>query len=372
MKKLNLTIPTLLGTEQVVAFEVRELGYEVTSVTDGNVNFEGDAEAICVANINLRAAERVMIRLGSFRTDSFDALFEGVRALPWENFIDKDGQFPVSGHSLKSALHSIPDCQAIIKKAIVTRLAAKYGIAHFEETGAYYPVKFAIMKDEATLYIDTSGDNLYKRGYRTQSVIAPMRETLAFAMISLSFWKGDRPFADPFCGSGTIPIEAAMFATHRAPGLNRHFVAETWRDKIDHRLWDDIRQEARENEDHSREVTILASDIDPTAIAIARQNAKNAGVLDKIRFEVCDAKDASLFDGRGVICCNPPYGERLMDAKSCEGLYRMMGRKFASAPEAKKLILTSHEEFERFYGKPADKRRKLYNGMLKCYIYQYF
>lgn len=373
MSKLNLTIPTLLGTEQVVAFEVKELGYEISKVDNGTVSFVGDEEAIAVLNVNLRAAERVMIKLDSFRADTFDALFEGVRAIRWEDFLPKDAQFPVTGYALKSKLHSVPDCQSIVKKAIVNRLSEKYSVAgRLEESGGMYPVRFAIMKDIATIYIDTSGPSLYKRGYREESVIAPMRETLAFSMVSLSFWKGDRPFMDPFCGSGTIPIEAALFAINRAPGLRRRFVSETWRNLMPQNLWRDIRTEAKENETKDRETKIFASDIDPFAIKIAKQNAANAGVLDKIHFEVKDVKDVRAFRGKGVVCCNPPYGERLMDIKSCQALYKTMGKKFSEFDEAKKLILTSHEEFEKYYGSPADKKRKLYNGMLKCYVYHYF
>ncbi len=373
MSKFSLTIPTLLGTEQVVAFEVKELGYEVSKVDNGSVSFTGDEEAIAVCNINLRAAERVMIKLSQFKATTFDMLFEGVRSIRWEDFFPADAQFPVSGYALKSKLHSVPDCQSIVKKAIVERLSKKYGITtRLEESGPLFPVRFAIMKDVATIYIDTTGPSLYKRGYRAESVIAPMRETLAFSMISLSFWKGDRMFIDPFCGSGTIPIEAALFATNRAPGIKRRFVSETWRNLIPQTLWKDIRLEAKENECHDKETKIFASDIDPEAIKIAKQNAINAGVADKIHFEVKDVSDITPFKEKGVICCNPPYGERLMDVKSCQALYRTMGKKFSHFTEAKKLILTSHEEFEKYYGKEADKRRKLYNGMLKCYVYQYF
>ncbi len=373
MSKFNLTIPTLLGTEQVVAFEVKELGYEISKIDNGLVSFVGDEESIAVLNINLRAAERVMIKLASFKADTFDMLYEGVRAIRWEDFLPLDAQFPVTGYALKSQLHSVPDCQSIVKKAIVDRMSKKYNIAsRLEESGGLYPVRFAIMKDVATIYLDTSGPSLYKRGYRMESVIAPMRETLAFSMVSLSFWKGDRPFIDPFCGSGTIPIEAALFATNKAPGLKRRFVAETWQNLIPHNVWHDIRLEARENEYHEKETKIFASDIDPEAIKIAKQNAVNAGVADKIEFSVKDVKDITPFSEKGVICCNPPYGERLMDARSCQALYRTMGKKFSQFSEAKKLILTSHEQFERYYGKEADKRRKLYNGMLKCYVYHYF
>ena len=249
MKRFLLTIPTLLGTEQIVANEVRRLGYETSEVKDGSVTFEGDAEAVCLANINLRAAERVMIKIAEFKVTTFDELFEKVKKIKWENIIEKDAAFPVKGHSLRSVLHSVPDCQAIIKKAIVTELSEHYGISHFEETGPLYPIQFALMKDIITLYIDTSGENLYKRGYREKSVLAPMRETLAFSMIDLSFWRGDRIFLDPFCGSGTLAIEAALYATNTAPGIKRRFVAETWRNHIPPQMWKDARDEARENAD---------------------------------------------------------------------------------------------------------------------------
>lgn len=372
MKRFLLTIPTLLGTEQIVANEVRRLGYETSEVKDGSVTFEGDAEAVCLANINLRAAERVMIKIAEFKVTTFDELFEKVKKIKWENIIEKDAAFPVKGHSLRSVLHSVPDCQAIIKKAIVTELSEHYGISHFEETGPLYPIQFALMKDIITLYIDTSGENLYKRGYREKSVLAPMRETLAFSMIDLSFWRGDRIFLDPFCGSGTLAIEAALYATNTAPGIKRRFVAETWRNHIPTQMWKDARDEARENADPGARPPIYASDIDPEAIAIAKKNAENAGVADKIKFRVCDVAKLTPFRDKGVIICNPPYGERLMDSKSVERLYRTMGYKFAEFYAAKKFILTSYENFEQFYGSFADKRRKVYNGMLKCYIYQYF
>jgi putative N6-adenine-specific DNA methylase len=251
-------------------------------------------------------------------------------------------------------------------------LSNHYGITRFEETGPLYPIHFAIMKDIVTLYIDTTGENLYKRGYREKSVLAPMRETLAYSMIDLSFWRGDRMFIDPFCGSGTIPIEAALYATNTAPGIKRRFVAETWRNHISKDIWKSIRDEARENANPDVKTQIYASDIDPEAIAIAKKNAENAGVADKINFSVCDMAKISSVGEKGVIICNPPYGERLLDAKQCERLYRIMGRKFAEFPNMKKLILTSNEQFEQSYGSFADKRRKVYNGMLKCYIYQYF
>ena len=372
MSLFELSIPTLLGTESIVANEVRNLGYETTEVIDGRVSFTGDEEAICVANINLRCAGRVMIKLGEFKALSFEMLFEGIKNIEWERFIEKDGNFPVKGYSLKSKLHSVPDCQSIIKKAIVSRLSDKYGVEWFKEDGAMYSVHFGIMKDIVSVYIDTSGDNLYKRGYRAQATSASMRETLAFAMIDMSFWRGDRPFMDPFCGSGTIPIEAALYALNIAPGKKRHFAAETWKNHISPQLWKDIREEATENENKDIEPVIFASDIDPKAVELAKNNAKKAGVYDKIKFSVCDMRNVKPFNEKGVIICNPPYGERMMDVKRCEKLYSDMGKKFSEFFEAKKLILTSHRDFEKCYGKEADKKRKLYNGMLKCYVYQYF
>lgn len=372
MERILLSIPTLLGTESIVANEVRNLGYETTEVTDGRVTFEGDLDAICISNINLRCAGRVMIKMGEFKALTFEDLFQGIKKINWEKYIEKDGKFPVTGYSLKSSLHSIPDCQAIIKKAIVDRLSSKYNITWFKEDGATYPVHFGILKDKVSVYIDTSGDNLYKRGYRAKMVDASMRETLAFAMIDMSFWRGDRPFSDPFCGSGTIPIEAAMYALNIAPGKNRHFIAETWKNHIPVSLWEDYRTEAKDNENRENKPFIIASDIDPKAIDLAKANAKKAGVYDKIIFKTQDMRDIKPFKEKGVIICNPPYGERMMDAKRCERLYKAMGEKFGEFTEAKKLILTSHERFETCYGQKADRKRKLYNGMLKCYVYQYF
>ena len=295
MSILNLTIPTLLGTEKTVANEVIKLGYDVSSITDGRVNFTGDEEAICLANINLRCAERILIHIYDFKAETFEELFENTNRIPWESYIGPDDAFPVTGHSLRSKLHSVPSCQSIIKKSIVKRLSVKYGQNYFEETKAMFPVHFAIMKDVVSLYIDTSGSNLYKRGYREKTVLAPMRETLGFAMVDMSFWRGDRPLADPFCGSGTIPIEAALYATNTAPGIKRKFVAETWKNIIPQKKWQDAREEAMDNRDMSVQTDIQASDIDPEAIEIAKQNAKNAGVYNKIRFSVCDCAKLKPF-----------------------------------------------------------------------------
>ena len=371
VNRLQLCVPTFFGTEAIVAHEVRSLGYETSEVTDGKVTFEGDFEAIALANVNLRCGERVLIKMGQFTAKTFDELFEGVRAIAWEDFIQADCAFPVKGNSLKSVLSSVPACTSIVKGAIVKRLSQKYGIEHFEETGPMMRIQFSLMRDVATIYLDTTGEPLYKRGYREKGVVAPMRETLAFSMVDITRWRGDRPFADPFCGSGTIPIEAALYAKKIAPGLRRSFVSEKWR-IIGGRLYEDIREEAVSNIDNSIETRIFASDIDPSAVALARANAKKAGVDKFISFSVCDAAKAPLFEEKGVIVCNPPYGERLMDRTSCEALYRKTGRHFSAFPNAGKYILTSHDSFEEHYGRSADKKRKLYNGMLKCYLYQYF
>ncbi len=369
--RLLLTVPTFFGTEATLAHEIRSLGYETSEVTDGRVTFEGDFEAIALANVNIRSGQRVLIKMAQFRATSFEELFQGVYNIEWENFIQKDCAFPVKGNSLKSVLSSVPACTSIVKKAVVKRLGAKYGIEHFEETGPMMRIQFTLMRDEAVIYLDTTGEPLYKRGYRAQGVVAPMRETLAFSMIDITRWRGDRPFADPFCGSGTIPIEAALYAKKIAPGLRRSFVSEKWR-VMGEGLYDDIREEAKENIDTELEPMIFASDIDPQAVALAKENAKKAGVSQYINFSVCDAAKAPLFQEKGVIVSNPPYGERLMDNTSCESLYRKIGKHFSAFPNAGKYILTSHEGFEECYGRPADKKRKLYNGMLKCYLYQYF
>jgi len=370
-ERFLLTVPTFFGTEATLAHEIRSLGYETTEVTDGRVTFEGDCEAIALANVNIRSGQRVLIKMAEFRASTFEELFEGVYNLEWENFIQKDCAFPVKGTSLKSVLSSVPACTSIVKKAVVKRLSSKYGIELFEETGPMMRIQFSLMKDCATIYLDTTGEPLYKRGYRAQGVIAPMRETLAFSMIDMTRWRGDRPFADPFCGSGTIPIEAALYAKKIAPGINRSFVSEKWR-IMGRGLYDDVRDEARSLVDNDIQPIIFASDIDPQAAALSKENARKAGVDKYIRFSVCDAAKVPLFEEKGVIVSNPPYGERLMDNTSCESLYRKIGKHFSGFPNIGKYILTSHEGFEECYGRAADKKRKLYNGMLKCYLYQYF
>lgn len=371
MKRFILTVPCPLGTESITAHQIRQLGYETSLVSDGSVSFEGDEEAIALANINLRSGERVLIKLAEFKVLTFTELFDNVKKIPWEDFIGRDCAFPVKGYSLKSKLFSVPDCQSIIKKAVVQRLGEKYNISWFEETGPLYRIQFSIMKDVATIYIDTTGAPLYKRGYRAEGVLAPLRETLAFSMVDISRWRGDRPFIDPFCGSGTIPIEAAMYALNIAPGKMRRFECESW-DMFKNKTFADAREEAIDNEQRDNEVAIYGSDIDSEAVSLSIANAKKAGVSEHIKFFRADVKDVRAFRDKGIVMCNPPYGERLMDKKSVERLYASMGRKFAEFENASKLILTSFEDFEKFYGKKADKKRKLYNGMLKCDLYMYF
>ena len=282
MDKLLLSVPTLLGTESIVANEIRSLGYETEKVVDGNVTFYGDFEAVCKTNINLRTAERVLIKMAEFRATDFEMLFQGVKKIEWERFVGKTDQFPVvRGHSIKSVLKSIPNCQKIIKKAVVDRLSDKYGVKWFEETGEVYPIQFSIMKDVVCVYLDTSGNNLYKRGYRENAVLAPMRETLASAMIDLSFWRGDRPLLDPFCGSGTIPVEAAMYAANIAPGLKRSFSAMQWKKHIDEKIWQDTREEAISKIDKTKDIKIYASDISKEAVEIAKKCSDEAMILLK-------------------------------------------------------------------------------------------
>ena len=368
--ELTMCCPTLFGLEGIVADELR-FGGKLNEVRaeNGRVLFEGDEQTLAWANLNLRCAERVLIRLGSFQAKSFDALFEGVRALPWEQFIPKDGAFPVKGHSLDSALHSIPDCQRIIKKAVAARLEQVYHQSWFEESGAKYQIQFAIMHDTAELYLDTSGTGLHKRGYRANSNAAPLRETLAAAMVKLARWRGREPFTDPFCGSGTIAIEAAMIAQHRAPGLMRSFASEKW-ECFERSVWQQAREDALGMIDTDGQFEILGRDIDPACVRLSQENARKAAVSGTIRFELADAVKQS-YDQDGILIANPPYGERLLDIQSAEKLYADLGHALEKSP-VKQYILSSDPQFEHCFGKKADKLRKLYNGMLKCELHMYF
>ncbi len=366
---VTFCVPCLFGLEGLVADELRRMGMAEVRADNGRVRFEGNAAAMAVANISLRCGERVLLELGSFRAESFDALFEGTRALPWERFIPREGVFPVKGYSLGSALHSIPDCQRIIKKAVAARLGAQYGVDWLPETGSLYQIQFSIMKDEATLYLDTSGAPLFKRGYRPKSVAAPLRETLAAGMVNLARYRGKGDFCDPFCGSGTIAIEAALAAKNRAPGVGRGFAAEKW-PAVPNKVWRTAREAAREKE-FSGEYHIYASDIDPKAVAVAKQNAARAGVAELIEFSVADAREFSRQTERGVIVTNPPYGERLMEKQASAELYRDFGAALRGRENWKLYLISSHTEFERSFGAEADKKRKLYNGMMKCDLHIY-
>ena len=368
--KLELVATCLFGLERMLGEEIEELGYERISTIDGRVTFLADEEGVALSNIFLRFAERIFIKLGSFRAETFDELFEGTRALPWPSFIGARDAFPVKGHSIKSKLFSIPDCQSIVKKAVVTSLSERYGISRFSEEGVKYQIEFFILSDEATLMIDTSGTPLHKRGYRTESNLAPIRETLAAAIAKTSRPREDVLFWDPMCGSGTIAIEAAMMMRGIAPGVRRSFAAEAF-PFIEKRIWLDARDEARAGE-RTSEFRAFASDIDTHALEIAEHNARRAGVLDSIKIFERDARRITSGGMRGTIVTNPPYGERLGTLSEVEKLYREIGERFRSLAPWQVYIITSHPDFGRFYGRRADKVRKLYNGMIPCYLYQFF
>ena len=366
----KMCVPCLLGLEGPIADELRRLNISEVVSENGRVYFTGGDRELARANICLRIGERVLIELGAFEARSFDELFEGTRALPWESLIPADGTFPVKGYSLNSQLFSVSDCQKIIKKAVVERLKRKYHIDWFSETGALYQIQFSIMKDRVSLCIDSSGDGLHKRGYRPAHNAAPLKETMAAAMVTLSRYRGRDDFCDPFCGSGTIPIEAALIAKNRAPGLDRGFTAQRWK-SIDRRVWEEERAAARAREYHG-DYRIVGSDIDPRSVAIANENAQRAGVDDVVRFEVADAMAFNRETARGVIVTNPPYGERILEKQEAETLYRGFGKALASCPNWQLYLLSSHTEFERCFGRQADRKRKLYNGMIKCDLYMYY
>ena len=370
MEHLELAVPTLLGLEGLCADELRRLGLSDVRAENGRVLCAARPADIHRVNLNLRTGERALVLLGSFPAGDFDALFEGVRALPWEDFLPRDAAFPVKGHCLNSALHAVPACQSIVKKAVAARLGAKYGLEQLPETGSLYQIQFAIMKDTASLYLDTTGAGLHKRGYRAVGVVAPLRETLAAAMVMLSKYRGRDPFCDPFCGSGTIAIEAALIAKNRAPGLDRSFSAQKW-GFVPASAWMEAADEAMDKE-FDGDYDIWGGDIDPKAVSIARSNAEKAGVEDLVRFEVADALSFRREAPYGRIVTNPPYGERIMEKKEAEELYRGFGRAFRDLPDGWTLsLLSSHTEFERTFGRNADRKRKLYNGMLKCDLFLY-
>lgn len=371
MGKYQIIATAAMGLEALVAKEVRALGYEC-EVENGKVIFEGDESAIARANLWLRTADRIKIKVGEFKAYTFDELFEKTKALPWEKYIPEDAEFPVIGKSVKSKLFSVSDCQAIVKKAVVESLKQHYKRnGWFEETGALYRIEVALLKDVATITIDASGHGLHKRGYRIDQGEAPLKETLAAALVMLTNWAPDRPFIDPFCGSGTIPIEAAMIGQNIAPGFNREFVSEGW-GWIPEKVWDNARIEAEDLANYDQPIDITGTDIDHRMVNIATENAFEAGFGDLISFKQMQVKDITTKKEYGVIVGNPPYGERLGDKKAVEHMYKEMGQAFEKLDTWSVYIMTSNEQFEQFYGKPATKKRKLFNGFIRTDLYQYW
>ena len=369
--KIQMTCPCHFGLESVLSGEVKRMGGENVTVVDGKVSFEGGFELLARANMGLRTAERVLIKLAEFRAESFEELFQGVKAAPLEEFIGVHDAFPVKGHSLNSQLHSVPDCQSIIKKAAVERLKERYHVSWFEETGPVHQLQFTILKDVVSLFLDTSGPGLHKRGYRKNSNDAPIKETLAAGIIDLAHVKPFSTVYDPFCGSGTFLIESATKALGIAPGLNRRFAAEKW-DQIPEQVWAQERGRALDLIRRDAEFKAFGFDIDMQAIELSRDNAKKAGVLPRIRFAQGDISNFEPPEEKGIVICNPPYGERMLEIRQAEELYKKMGEVFAPNRGLSYYIISPHEEFERLFGRKADKRRKLYNGMIKCQLYMYF
>lgn len=371
-KTFELIAPCHFGMEAVLKKEIIDLGYEITTVEDGRVTFTGDEEALCRANIFLRSAERVLLKVGSFHAETFEELFQGTKNICWEEYIPKDGKFWVSkASSIKSKLFSSSDIQSIMKKAMVERLKGAYGLEWFEENGSSYPLRVFLLKDQVTVGIDTSGDSLHKRGYRTLTSKAPITETLAAALLMLTPWNKDRILVDPFCGSGTFPIEAAMMAAHMAPGMNRSFLAEDWKNLIQKKCWYEAMDEANDLLDTSVKVDIQGYDIDDDIIRAARANAEAAGVDHMIHFQQRPVSALSHPKKYGFLIMNPPYGERIEDKKNLPDLYRQVGERFKALDSWSLYMITAYEEAEKYIGRKADKNRKIYNGMMKTYFYQF-
>lgn len=372
MKYMELIAPCHFGMEAVLKREILDLGYEISKVEDGKVTFLADAAGIPQANIFLRTTERILLKTGEFKAVTFDELFEKTKAIPWENYIPKDGKFWVAkANSVKSALFSPSDIQSIMKKAIVERLKGVYGISWFPEDGASFPIRVAFMKDIATIGIDTSGVSLHKRGYRQMTVKAPITETLASALIMLTPWNKDRILVDPFCGSGTFPIEAAMMAANMAPGMNRSFLAEEWRNVIKRKCWYEAMDEAGDLVEEDVQVDIQGYDVDGDIVKAARSNAQSAGVDHMIHFQQRPVSALSHPKKYGFIISNPPYGERIEEKENLPALYREIGERFAALDAWSMYLITSYEDAQKYIGRKADKNRKIYNGMLKTYFYQF-
>ncbi|WP_307476098.1 THUMP domain-containing class I SAM-dependent RNA methyltransferase [Cytobacillus purgationiresistens] len=371
MTNYNLIATSAMGLEALVAKEVRELGYDC-QVENGRISYQGDERAIVRSNMWLRTADRIKIKVGEFKATTFDELFEQTKALPWENFLPANAEFPVSGKSVKSKLFSVSDCQAIVKKAIVERMRQHYHISGWlEENGPLFKLEVALQKDIATITIDASGSGLHKRGYRTGQGEAPLKETLAAALIMLTNWTPNKPFVDPFCGSGTIPIEAALIGQNIAPGFNREFISESW-EWIPQQVWEDVRLEAEELANYDQELDITGMDIDHRMVKIAEENAFEAGLGDLVKVKQMQVRDFTTPKENGVIIGNPPYGERLGDKKAVQHMYREMGEAFSILDTWSIYMLTSDEEFETVYGRQATKKRKLFNGFIRTDYYQYW
>lgn len=368
----ELVAPCHFGLEAVLKREILDLGYEISCVEDGRVSFWGDAEAIAIANVFLRTAERILLKVGTVHAETFEELFDRVKALPWEAYLPVDARFWVTkATSVKSRLFSPSDIQSIVKKAIVERLRQIYGVSWFEESGAQYPIRITFMKDEALIALDTTGESLHKRGYRKLTAKAPISETLAAALIQLTPWKADRILVDPFCGSGTFPIEAAMIAANMAPGMNRSFLAESWTNLIPRKKWYDAAEEAQDLVDTSVETDIQGYDIDGEVIRSARENARLAGVDHLIHFQQRSVSELNHPKKYGFVITNPPYGERIEEKENLPALYREIGTAFSRLDSWSEYVITSYEEAEKYIGRKADKNRKIYNGMIKTYYYQF-
>ncbi len=371
MENIKMIAPCLFGVESIAADEFKRMGFTDITAENGRVLLSGDFNMLARANINSRFAERILINMGQFTATTFTQLFDGVKSLPWEDFIGEKDAFPVNGSSINSVLHSIPDCQSIIKKAIVDRLSAKYKINWFQETGAEYKIRFTIIKDNVTVTIDTSGEGLHKRGYRRNSNDAPLKETLAAAMCDLARIYPDTKLYDPFCGSGTLLIESALMATKTAPGLRRFFAAERF-GFMPKTAWQQERMRAQDLIIKNIDFMAMGYDIDPACVELTLANAKKAGVEKYVKAAIGDIKDFSATDERFTVITNPPYGERMLDVADAEKLYGIMGKRFDRSKGKKYFIISPHDEFEKFFGSVADKRRKLYNGMIKCQLFMYF
>ncbi len=371
-KTFELIAPCHFGMEAVLKREITDLGYDITTVEDGRVTFIGDDEAICRANVFLRTAERVLLKVGSFKAESFEELFQGTKSIAWEDYIPQDGKFWVAkASSIKSKLFSPSDIQSIMKKAMVERMKRAHGVEIFEEKGSSYPLRVFLYKDQVTVGIDTTGDSLHKRGYRTLTSKAPITETLAAALIMLTPWNKERILVDPFCGSGTFVIEAAMMAANIAPGMNRSFLSEDWKNLIPRKCWYDAMDEANDLLDHDVKVDIQGYDIDPEIIKAAKSNAESAGVDHMIHFQQRPVNALSHPKKYGFIITNPPYGERLEEKKNLPELYRQVGERYGALDAWSLYMITAFEDAEKYIGRKADKNRKIYNGMMKTYFYQF-